>query len=68
MSRPAAARRGGNAEQPRVSENALRLLARWLVRAHRAKGDPVANAPRKGGSSALTVAPEPSPHHGDEAA
>jgi hypothetical protein len=47
---------------------ALRRLARLMITAHHAGGDPVANAAIRPKSSALTVSRGSRPHHGDEAA
>ena len=51
-----------------VVENALRLLARLMVRAHHAHRDYVANPSESRVSSALTVSPNPRPDHVDDAA
>ncbi len=52
---------------PAQLDLALRTLARMFVRAQRS-GDPVANVGDKRATSSLTVVPNTSAHHGDEAA
>ena len=47
---------------------ALRMLARLMLRAALAKGDPVANPRESRSSSTLTVVPQPRPHQRDDAA
>ena len=49
-------------------ENALRTLARLMVRRHGAVGEGVANADDSRTRSTLTVVPHRSPHDHDEAA
>lgn len=49
-------------------EHALRILARILVRSHHRLGDPAPKVGDAATPSSLTVAPHPSPDHGDEAA
>lgn len=56
----------GDAQIATDARTALRMLARLLVRAQAAQGDPPANADAPG-NDALTVAPTARPHVLDEA-
>lgn len=56
----------GDTQNATDARTALRMLARLLVRAQAAQGDPPANADDPG-NDALTVAPTARPHVLDEA-